>query len=684
MDMSRYLDLFISEARQHIKEAEAEIAKFSPATTPEAESLNNLFRHFHSIKGMTASMGFAEISTLSHAVEDLFEEIREDARLGARPGIADLVLEALDSLSSMVQAASAGEQSFSTVDGLVARIKEAVGEFSSNPPGDSSPPPDPPQQAPSTIDSSAPDRIGEDRAPESAQPGADSTESPTGQQALSQGTVTVYRCKLQLDPEAQLPGARAALVLRRMESMGEVLTSTPSPEELRTGSFQGTLTVLISTRQPRSKLAADIEELLDVSSYSITEELLPTELPAREDPRQRESESGLPSTIRIPTASLDHFLDTLGELITWRGSLGAAVKAGDLAAVSESHMRLSRAVDQLREEVMAIRLLPFEHIVPQLNQGVRSLTRQTGKKVALQISGTDVSLDRAVLEEILDPLNHLLRNAVDHGVELPEDRIARGKDRTGRILLAVSRAGDRVHIRLEDDGRGMDTRQILDESLKRGFITAAEAEELSPHDILMLTTIPGFSTAKRATEISGRGVGMDVVRTRIEKLDGRIKLESRHGHGLTVVLDLPLTVAVIDAFIIESAGSIFAVPSSVAMRAQLVSGKDFKETRGGLFLDEGGCLIPAYRPEELLELTDKPRPLPFRLPVLLFSNGNSRAALAVDAIHERRELVVKPLGTPLEHLREYSGAALLDDGTIALILDLPNLAQASSASAFTS
>jgi len=657
MDMSRYLDLFVSEARQHLQEAEQEIGKLAtPGTAPAAEPLNNLFRHFHSLKGMAASMGFAAISTLSHAVEDLFDEIREDVTRASARGLAELVLEACDTLSGMVQSAADGATSFPAQDDLIAKVKAQIAAFKG--------------AGGSPEGSAAAART----APASAPPPA----ATAGTAKPPERPASVFRCRLQVDPEAELPGARAALVLRRLESVGTVLTSTPALADLAAGRFDGTLTVLLSSPEPRGRIAAAVEELLDVSSYGITEEILPTEMSERKGAGVKEAEPSLPSTIRIPTASLDHFLDTLGELITWRGSLGAAVRSKDLAAAATSHERLSRAVDRLREEVMAIRLLPFEHIVPQLNLGVRALTRQTGKKVALQISGTDVALDRAVLEEIVDPLNHLLRNAVDHGIEGPAERMALGKEPTGRLTLAVTRSGDRVGIRLEDDGRGMDGGRILATAIREGFVTPEEGEALSPQEILMLTTIPGFSTAEKTTEISGRGVGMDVVRTRIEKLDGRMWFETRVGVGLIVTLDLPLTVAVIDAFIVESGGSTFAVPSSVAMRTQLVSARSLRETRNGLFLEEASTLVPALRCDDALNLSAGRRPLPFRFPVLMFLDGATRTALAVDAIRERRELVVKPLGSPLDHLREFSGAALLDDGRIVLILDLPNLAHAAA------
>lgn len=658
MDMSRYLDLFVSEARQHLQEAEKEIARLGPDGGAEGEeALNNLFRHFHSLKGMAASMGFEEIATLSHAVEDLLDEIRKEPARGARPGVGEVVLEAFDAVSTLVEQVSSGATQLPSHGELVERVKQVAAELGIPAPPDG--PPEPP-------------------APEEVEPTG--TEPPATTAGPSKKTVVVFRCRLQIDPAADLPAARAALVLRRLEAVGTILTSTPPLENLGQEPFDGTITVLVSTSAPRTRLAACIEELIDVSSYSITEELLPSVAAPGKGAALRETEAGLPSTIRIPTVSLDHFLDTLGELITWRGSLGAALRMGDVESAAERHTRLSRAVDRLREEVMAIRLLPFEHIVPHLNQSVRALSRQTGKRVSLQISGTDVALDRAVLEEILDPLNHLLRNAVDHGIELPVERSTLGKDATGRIMLAVSRHGDRVGIRLEDDGRGMDSEIIARTAERLGFITPVQAAGLSAEEILMLTTVPGFSTAKAPTELSGRGVGMDVVRTRLEKLGGRMSLESRPGHGLTVSLDLPLTVAVIDAFLVSSGGLIFAVPSSAATRTMLATSAALRRDRSATFLEEQGSLIPTLRPDEALGFGSGSRPFPDQFPVLMVEAAGIRSALAVDAILERRELVVKPLGSPLDHLREYSGAALLDDGRITLILDVANLASSATGS----
>ncbi len=647
MDMSRYLDLFVSEARQHLQEAEREIARLAGGGA-DPEGLNALFRHFHSLKGMAASMGFKEIAHLSHAVEDLFDEIRKDPALAGRSGMADLVLEGLDVVSRLVESASAGSKEFPEQESLVSRVKQMAASLKGGPSA-----------------SAAPASRAEEPAREPP-PAAPAQPPPAAPAA-------VYRCRLLIDPETDLPAARAALTLRQMETLGTVLTSTPPRESLGKAPFDGSLTVLLSTALSRERLAAGLEGLLDVASYSLMEELLPSDAGSRRDAGVREAEPGLPSTIRIPTASLDHFLDTLGELITWRGSLAASLRNRDIGSALESHDRLSRAIDQLREEVMTIRLLPFEHLVPHLNQTVRALGRQTRKKVALQISGTEVALDRAVLEEILDPLNHILRNAVDHGIEPPEERIAAGKDPTGRVFIAVSREGDRVRIRIEDDGRGMDPENILRKAVEGRFLSASEAAALAPAEILLLTTIPGFSTTETPTELSGRGVGMDVVRTRIEKLGGHMDLQSGRGAGVTVLLDLPLTVAVIDAFLVEVADSVFAVPASVTYRTLLASRQAVRRARNGFYLEDGGTLLYAFRPDEALGLARDGREMPARLPVLLFRTESARGALAVDAILERRELVVKPLGKPLEHLREYSGAALLDDGRIALILDVPNL-----------
>lgn len=563
--MSKYLDLFVSEAQEHVQAALREVAGLASGQ-PAPERVNALFRHFHSIKGMASSMGFAPIASLSHAVEDLFDALRKQD--GPRPaGLTDVLTEALDVTSSMVAQAAQGRSGSSQridPDPLIARIRSLVSVAAQRP------------------------RSGSPAAqPECA--------GPVG------------------------PG--------------------PTPQ-----------------------------------AASLTSE--PVEAAAG------------PATVRVPTATLDLFLNAIAELITGRGSLVEALKRQDMSAARVALSRLSGAIDHLREQVMLVRLLPFEHIMPRLTRTIRELCRRTGKRVTLEVTGADITLDRSVLEEILDPLDHIIRNAVDHGIASPSEREAAGKPAEGSLRIGLSRRGDRVQLAVEDDGVGMDPDKIRRAAVAGGFASQTDLDAMDEESLLMLATVPGFSTAPAVTDISGRGVGLDVVRTRVESLHGHMGIRSTRGRGTRIELSLPVSVAVIDAFLVDCNGAgIFAVPASGVEGVTLVDPWRVQRTISGGFLaperTQQQADADSFLP--LLDLRDLAGTMRTSdayaggkadgelVQVLAYHVDGRRGALAVGRVLDRRELVVKPLGTPLDRLRRYSGAALLDDGQLALILDLANL-----------
>jgi len=647
MDMQKYLDLFVSEATEHIQAAGNDASRLAAGLMP-LETLNSLFRHFHSIKGMAASMGFEEITALSHSVEDLFDRLRKGAQPPAE--LSELVLEALDSASTMVAWASRGESRGEiSVDArpLIDRIRAVTPSLTSRP------------------------------AAAAAAPATAAPAAPAG---------TCYECHVVIDPRADFPGARAALVLKRLEVVGQVASSAPARGDLQRPDFTGEMTIELISDRAEGSIRAMVNDLLDVKLFEVRPA---PQRPAAAAPGPEPVEAG-PTTVRIPTATLDQFLDAISEMITRRGMLSSAITTRDFHAARESLGKLSESIDALRKQVMLIRLMPFEHITPRLTRSVRDLGRRTGKRVSLRITGAEVALDRSVLEEIIDPLNHILRNAVDHGIEIPAERELMGKRPEGCISIDLARHGDHVVIGVEDDGKGMDKEAIRRAALAGGFATEAGLAAMDEHQIFLLTTIPGFSTATRVTEVSGRGVGMDVVRTRIEALHGHITISSRRGQGTRLEMSLPLTVAVIDAFVVESGAGLFAVPAGSVASVELVESGRIRRTISGQFLasraapnvdDPSGTDEPvSYTPlVSLDEAFGAPASVAQEAPqlrqVLAYQTNGMRGALAVDRIRERREVVVKPLGPPLERLRKYSGAALLDDGSVALILDLVNLSR---------
>ena len=555
MDKAKYLGLFISEAKDHIEAAGRQAALFSWGIR-SPESLNAMFRHFHSIKGMAASMGFSAIGALSHAAEDLLDHARK-FDIAAGPDFSEPLLESIDRLSALI------------------------------------------------------DACGRDDALE--------------------------------------PGDTKALVARLREFL---VTPSPSP-----------------TPPP-----PDLTELAIPIPRSS-----PGDPPEPEPPRAAETQATAEAvTVRIPAAALDRFLDAMSELMTRRGVLRETLLGRNVPDAAAALAKLSESIDRLREEVMTLRLLPFEHIVPRLEMTVRDLCRRTGRRAALEITGSDVALDRSILEELLDPLTHLLRNAVDHGLEPPESRERAGKPALGRIRIGVAREGERVLVTVADDGKGMNLDAIRVTAVAAGFVSPEELASLDDERTLMLTTIPGFSTAGDVSDVSGRGVGMDVVRTRVESLRGQMRITTHDGEGTSIQMNLPLTVALIDAFLVEAASTVFAIPASCVESVQLLDPGRIQQTPSGVFLREGKEATPRLTP--LISLTEfMGGPAASwsgddgAVTALLCQVDSARAALTVGRIRERCEMMAQPLGAPLDRLRRYSGTALLDDGTVALILDVARI-----------
>jgi two-component system chemotaxis sensor kinase CheA len=380
------------------------------------------------------------------------------------------------------------------------------------------------------------------------------------------------------------------------------------------------------------------------------------------------------ATVRIPARSLDRFLDTIGELLVQRGRLAGLLKGRSDRALDISLERLKSLVDRLYGDVMGLRMLPFETIAQRFSRSVRELGSAQHKRISLRIAGREVMLDRSMLDELIDPINHLLRNAVDHGIESPAERLAAGKPAVGSIAIFLERAGDSVTIRIEDDGRGMDPEQIRQAAVRKGFLSR-EAATVDDAAALMLTTIPGFSTTDRVTDVSGRGVGMDVVRTRVERLGGRLVLRSEPGSGLIVEMRLPLTIVVVQAFIVEAGGRNWVVPVSSVRRTFEVAEERVVRTPNHAWVEVGAERIALHDLGGTLKLLPRSEPVAGPLQALIATEHDRSVAFTVDRIVGRREVVVKPLRQPLEELRGFSGATILEDGEIALIVDLLSLAR---------
>ena len=671
MDMSKYLGLFVSEAQEHMQSSARELSLVAQGIR-SPEPVNALFRHFHSVKGMAASMGFAPIADLSHAAEDMLDRRRGTGGALDRQAL-EMLVDVVDTLADMIAGASRGEAgSHPNGESLIARIRACLEPLAS---ADGRMEPRA-RMEPCKEIAAAPLR-------EAARHLAHDAPSDDQRSADAEAAPVRHACTLTIDPATELPGPRAALSLKSLARLGVIEDLVPPMDQLASPAFDSRIAFTLVSHVTSQEVLAALQALPDVLDTTVTVAAM-APLPGAPSPEvSADGGEELPTTLRVPTSSLDRLFDGISEMITRRGILREALRGADRDAALASLDRLSESIEMMRDHVMTLRLLPFDQVVPRLNRAIRDVCRITGHSGRLEVVGGDVAMDRSVLEEVLDPLMHLIRNAVDHGIGSPADRRRRGKPVEGVIRIDVARRSDRIIIAVEDDGLGMDLGLIRRIAVQKGYATEADLARMSEDQVLMMTTIPGFSTAGAVTAVSGRGVGLDVVRTRIEALQGHMTIRSMSGRGTRIEMNLPPSLAVMDAFLVRSRDDVLAVPASSVAAVQQIRPEDIRPSHTGCYLPVDGTgdersFIPVVALNEILSRRDGRREttqalLAARrapLSILTYDVNGMRGALAVDEIIGRVELVVKPLGAPLEQMRAYSGAALLDDGRVALVLDL--------------
>jgi two-component system chemotaxis sensor kinase CheA len=636
MDPRKYLELFLTEAREH-QEQIARGARELSASSP-AETIHALFRSFHSIKGMAASMEYNALAELAHGVEDLFDAVRQGKR-GVDRGLSELTLEAADRIGALLDEIAAGRPAATSTEDLMQRVRAAL----AGGPGPASPAESAPAAA--VTEGSA-----------SADPGAPADAAVPG---------PTLEVTFEVGAGAPLPAARALVALKRLQTLGAVLRCDPEAARWTEKGFKGQVRVEMRSATEPAAIAREIAALPDIAGCRAR----PTDSAADGGPAAPRPVS---NTVRVRTEILDRLMDGVGELLVAAGALeGRLPKAPGNDAAAQ---RLHRGIHRMHDDILEMRMVPFDWVAQRFYQSVRNLAHNLGKEVELEIRGADVRMDRAMLEDLVDPINHMLRNSIDHGIEPPAQRATLGKPPCGRISLALERESEVVRILLSDDGRGMDPARIRDAAVRKGFITAEHARSLGEAEVLMLTTIPGFSTADKLTEVSGRGVGMDVVRTRIESLGGHMHIFSRPGRGTEIDMSLPLTVAVIDSLLLRLGPDLYAVPIHSVKQTLEVRPEQVQYSGGGALVQWGEHTVHLRALRELLGEGDAGG-WSRGCPAVVFETGGRVYGLGVDSVVGKRPIVVKPLKSPLENLREYSGATVLENGRIALLLDLVNLAR---------
>ncbi len=654
IEMSKYLGIYITEATEHLEALGRELVELEKNKSDEV--VDSMFRHAHSIKGMAAAMGYEATAVVAHRIEDLAQVVRAD-RSQLNSELVDLLLAGTDVLSEQVRAAAENREAPEPKE-ILARLSAKFTALT--------------QRAP------PPTRVMEVPKPEAKAPATLPAPAAT-QPTQASNFQARWSIRLSVAPTCQVPGVRAFLVYKRLSNAGRIFELRPPIESLRSGRIpDGLISLELQTEASESEIRALVKNIAEVELLSVEAvQSSPAATPAKAEPAPdgaRSSTQDAIRTVRIRTELLDYLLENAGELLLAGANMrewGKGLPGQIRAQFNEGVDRLQLLVKDLHGKVMSSRMTPLSSITDRLPRAMRDLARRRGKEIDLVVTGADVELDRAIIDCVSDPLLHLLRNCVDHGIEEPKERETAKKGPRGRVLLGVRRTQDRVVIELEDDGRGMDAEKLKSLAKERGLITAEVAARMSDKEAFLLACLPGISTAKEVSEISGRGVGLDAVKRAVENLGGKFEIDSRRGRGTRFTLDLPLTVSVINLMLAKVSEEVVGLPIAKVLGATAVDSGKLSSSRDSAYLAHEGGLLPVY---ELASLLRWPAAPPGGIRPYIVSEGESgKVALAVDKLLGQEEVVLKVLPSPLHLIPGLSGVSILGSGKPIFILDVARL-----------
>ena len=605
------MGLFLAEAREHLGAA-FELQLALESRPQESASWKELMRHAHSLKGMAATMGYESLVVLAHAVEEFLERNESAA---PESSVERLPLLA-DSLHCMARIVDRVERGAPTESTRAEELARSLAEISQE------------------VDVAIPDRSGRPAVERASDVGsASSPAAEPGEQ------VAQWRVDLLLDDDPARSAELTVSILREIAALGRVIQVDPPRLDLQTGRFEGRLGLVLSSTFGRARLERELRAHSGLQGCSLS----PSPLPSSADPRSKSQR-----WLRVRAEQLDALVEGLQELRVEQARLRRKLPAED-RALRDRMERAALRLDAIYGDALEMRLVPFDTVAQRVHQAVRELARQLGKDVRFEIAGAHVRLDRSVLDELIDPLLHMVRNALDHGIETPGERRKAGKSEQASLSLELERLGERVHLRLRDDGRGLCADSLREATVRAGRLSEEEARRLTRDEALMLSTWSGISTAFRVSHLSGRGVGLDVVRDTVERLGGVISIRSEKGRGTQISLEVPLRMALIETLLVRSADELYALPMDAGLRALKRDGDSSHELVRLPSLREGDGNSGSW--------------------VVEINVGGERLGLLVDEVVGRREIVVKPLPPPLGRLRPYAGSAVLENGAIVLVVD---------------
>ncbi|GGB30459.1 chemotaxis protein CheA [Virgibacillus dakarensis] len=663
MDTTEYLDVFLDESREHLESLYKQLLALekNPA---EKTIIDEIFRAAHTLKGMSATMGYNDLATLTHKLENVFDGIRYD-KIKVKTEMMDVLFDAVDHLTAMVEDIAAGGNGNRDVHQVTAHLdaienKETTDDKKTGEPAN----------ALETITSLNEFEL--------------SILNESAERGFGNFEITV-----ELRADCLLKGARVFMVFEVLEKLGEVIKSEPSVNDLEDENFESSFTVLFVSRCNQREIAEKINKVSEIKQVTINpfsisgykqeqaKQQQTAEKPVQQTKETKTEEITLKQqgkstynkTIRVNIDRLDVLMNLFEELVIDRGRLEQISMDLNHSDLQETVERMTRVSGDLQSIILTIRMVPVDQVFNRFPRMIRQLARDLNKNVEIEIIGAETELDRTVIDEIGDPLVHLIRNAMDHGIETPEIRRQKGKPEQGTIKLEAYHSGNHVFIEISDDGAGINKDKVLKKAIANAVISQNQAKSLTDNQIYELIMASGFSTADTISDISGRGVGLDVVKNTIESLGGNISIAAEVGKGSTFSIQLPLTLSIISVLLIELQTEKYAIPLSSVIETAIIHKDDIMHAHRKKVIDFRGKVIPLVFLKDIFAVQGKDPEQQEYESIVIARKGDKLAGLVVDSFIGQQEIVLKSLGNYLTDVFAISGATILGDGQVALIID---------------
>lgn len=702
METNQYMDMFLDESHEHLQSLNDGLLGLED-NSGDLSILNEIFRNAHTLKGMSATMGYNKIAELTHEMEDVLDMLRKE-QLAVSGDIIDTLFKCIDSLEQMINNVANGDpEDLIDVSDLVAKLSALT---KGTPPPAAAPAPA--QGAAPTV-APAPSGGGSGGVPVELS----ETEKNVITEAEKTGMRGIY-LKVTLSESCLLKSARSYMVMNALEELSEVIRTIPPAEDLEQEKFERSFEVILITASEEQAIQDAVMGISEIEKAETTiidfkaapapapapaptpapsaataPATAPTPAPAPKPQApanapakpaaaapaaggagaQKKSHAG--QSVRVDIEKLDTLMNLMGELVINKVRLEQIGQTHRLSELTETLEQMDRVTTDLQNIVMKVRMVPVSQVFNRFPRMVRDVTKELNKEINLTIEGEDTELDRTVIDEIGDPIMHLLRNSLDHGIEMPDEREAKGKPRVGEVGLIARHEGNNVVIMVTDDGKGIDADVIRRKAVEKGLFSQEEVDAMDNADAVRIVFLPGFSTAEKISDISGRGVGMDVVKSKIESLSGHVDVETHINEGSVFKIKLPLTLAIIQAMLVQVQNEMYAIPLASIDSTLSVQPTDIRTVQNNEVIVLRGEIIPIIRMEETLMVPHVKDAS--ELFVVVVHAGDSKAGIVVDKLIGQQEIVIKTLGNLFMGLKMFSGATVLGDGRVALILDVATM-----------